>query len=72
MLRGYRMKGSTGVFLATTVLTSVTGFLFPRVAFTPAEAVWIVSLLVLTAALIALYAFRLVGSWRWIYVLGAR
>jgi len=50
----------------------VTGFLFPRVAFTPAEAVGIVSLVVLTAALIALYAFRLVGSWRWIYVLGAR
>jgi hypothetical protein len=65
------MRGWTAAFLSATVLTSITGFLFPRVAFTPAEAVGIASLVVLTAALVALYAFRLAGSWRWIYVLGA-
>ena len=70
MLKGQRMSGWTAVFLATTVLTSVTGFLFP-LPFNPAEAVGIVSLVVLTAAVIALYAFRLAGPWRWIYVLGA-
>ena len=33
--------------------------------------VGIISLLVLAPALLALYAFRLDGSWRWIYVAGA-
>lgn len=71
MLKDRRMSGWTAAFLAATVLTSVTGFLFPRVAFTPAEAVGIVSLVVLTITLTAIYAFRLIGPWRWIYVLGA-
>jgi len=52
-------------------LTSVTGFLFPRAGFTPAQGVGIVSLVVLAAALLALYAFRLAGAWRWIYVTSA-
>ena len=29
MLRGKRFVGATALFLVTTVLTSVTGFLFP-------------------------------------------
>ena len=43
------MSGWTVAFLRFHGLTSVTGFLFRRVAFTPAEAVGIVSLVVLTA-----------------------
>jgi hypothetical protein len=57
------------VFLITTILTSVTGFLFPFKTFgSPAHIVGIISLVILAIALFALYAGNLVGPWRWIYV----
>jgi hypothetical protein len=57
------------VFLITTILTSVTGFLFPFKTFgSPAHVVGIISLVILAIALFALYAGNLVGPWRWIYV----
>lgn len=63
---------SNVVFLATTILTSVTGFLFPFTAFgSPAHIVGAISLVILAIALFALYAGNLVGPWRWIYVSGA-
>jgi hypothetical protein len=71
MLAGRKLAGWTGVFLWTTVLTSVTGFLFPFTKFGPPHAVGIISLLVLVPTLLALYAFHLAGSWRWIYVAGS-
>lgn len=71
MVRGHRMAGWTGVFLATTVLTSVTGFMFPSNTFGPAHVVGVISLAVLLPALLGLYVFRLAGAWRWIYVIGA-
>ena len=71
MLSGKRLPGWTALFLATTVLTSVTGFLFPITAFTPALAVGALSLAILAAALLALYVFRLAGTWRPIYVMSA-
>lgn len=49
------------VFLAATLLTSLTGFLFPFNGFTPAIGVGILSTLVLLVAYAALYAFRLRG-----------
>jgi hypothetical protein len=61
-----KMPGWTALFLATTVLTSVTGFLFPRIAVTPAEVVGAISLVALAAALLALYVLHLKGAWRWI------
>src|SRR5258708_33435675 len=64
-------QGWTAVFLATTVATSVTGFMFPSEQFTPARAVGLISLVALAAALFGLYYARLAGAWRWIYVLGA-
>jgi hypothetical protein len=54
MLRSRRMAGWTAVFLGTTVLTSVTGFFFPRDQLLPSHIVGIVSLVVLAAALAAL------------------
>jgi hypothetical protein len=42
--------------------------LFPVTGFLPSHAVGIISLVVLAAALFALYAQRLAGKWRWIYV----
>ena len=71
MLRSRPLSGWTALFLATTVLTSVTGFLFPFERLLPSHIVGIVSLVVLAAALVALYVRRLAGSWRWIYVAGA-
>lgn len=67
MLRGDRPDWVTHVFLATTALTTITGFLFPITAFTPALGTGIVSSVLLVAAYAALYAFRLAGPWRWIY-----
>ena len=63
--------GWTAIFLAATVLTSLTGFLFPFDHLLPSHLVGIVSMIVLCAAVLALYVFRLAGSWRWIYLAGA-
>ena len=68
MLGSHRLPGWTAIFLLMTILTSVTGFMFPIHGFTPALGVGIVSLLVLTIALLALYGTHLAGAWRWIYV----
>jgi hypothetical protein len=65
------LDGWTALFLATTVLTSVTGFFFPSDQLKPSHAVGIISLVVLAAALLGLYAYRLAGPWRWIHVAGA-
>mgnify|MGYP003694456387 CR=1 FL=1 len=58
-------------FLATTVLTSATGFLFPFNKLLPSHVVGIISLVVLAIALLALYGLHLAGAWRWIYVAAA-
>ena len=64
-------NGWTALFLATAVLTSVTGFLFPTDQILPSHIVGVVSLLVLIVAIAALYGYRLARSWRWIYVVSA-
>ena len=71
MVGGSKPAGWTALFLLTTVVTSVTGFLFPITHFTPAVGTGIVSLIVLAFALAALYAKHLSGVWRWIYVVTA-
>lgn len=58
-------------FLTTTLATSVTGFLFPVHHFMPSHGVGIVSLVVLTVALVALYRHHLAGPWRKTYVITA-
>jgi hypothetical protein len=71
MLNGNRLDWWTTLFLATTVLTSVTGFFFPLSGLTPAVIFGIISMVVLAVAIGALYVFRLAGAWRWIYVVSA-
>jgi hypothetical protein len=71
MLQGKKMGGWIALFLVATVLTSATGFLFPFTHLLPSHIVGIISLVVLAVALLALYAFHLSGSWRWIYVVTA-
>jgi hypothetical protein len=71
MLASNRLPVSTALFLFTTALTSLTGFLFPIHGFTPALGIGIVACVILAVALFALYKERLVGAWRWIYVITA-
>lgn len=71
MLAGKRLGRWTGLFLAATVATSVTGFGFPFHHFLPSHAVGILSLVVLAIAIYALYARHLAGAWRKIFVIGA-
>jgi len=70
MLTSKKSNAWTEIFLATTVLTSVTGFPFPRDQILPSHIVGVISLLVLAVAIVALYLYRLAGKWRWIYVAG--
>jgi uncharacterized membrane protein SirB2 len=71
LLRGRRLDGWTGLFLATTVLTSATGYLLPADHILPSHIVGAISLAVLAIAIVARYRQRLAGSWRWIYVVSA-
>ena len=71
LLAGKRLDPWTALFLATTVATSVTGFGFPFDHLLPSHKVGIVSLLVLTVAIVALYALHLAGAWRRVYVICA-
>jgi hypothetical protein len=73
MLTGKRMPEWTGVFLLTTVLTSVTGFMFPVPIslLLPSQITGIVALAVLLPTLAAIYVFKLSGAWRPVYIIGA-
>lgn len=71
MLASQRLPVPTAVFLATTVLTSVTGFMFPFNGFQPSHAFGVISLAVLAVAIAGLCVFRFAGPWRWLYVAGA-
>src|SRR5258708_19352464 len=70
-LTAQRLDRWTGVFLAFTILTSVTGFFFPSERITPAHAVGVLSLLVLGAALMAPYPNHLPGPCRTTYFMCA-
>jgi hypothetical protein len=65
------LKTWTAIFIWTTVATSATGFLFPFHKFLPSHAVGIISLVLLTVAIYALYGRRLVGARRRIYAVMA-
>lgn len=63
-----RMDRWTQLFLATTALTSLTGFLFPNEHITPGIVIGILSMFVLAAAAGARYGLRMRGVWRPLYV----
>ncbi len=71
LLNGKALRGWTAVFLATTILTSVTGFPLPPFGFDPPRAVGTLSLILLAVAAGAFYAFHLAGAWRGVYVVTA-
>src|SRR3989442_5506398 len=67
---GRRLDGWVIVFLATTILTSATGFGFPFVKFLPSHAVGIVSLVVLPSVIVAHYVKHFAAAWRSTYAVG--
>src|SRR5215467_3751585 len=71
MLTSKQLGGWTALFLGTTILTSVTGFLLPPFDFDPPRVVGLISLVLLAGACTALYVFRLAPPWRWVYVVTA-
>jgi len=71
MCRSQHLPTWTAIFLATTVLTSVTGFGFPFERLMPSHIVGVISLIVLALAIPALYRFHLAGRWRLVYVVGS-
>jgi len=70
-LRSKRLDSITAIFLATTVLTSLTGFGFRNDHVTPAMIVGGLSLVLLAIAITARYPLHLHGAWRWVYVVSA-
>ena len=55
------------VFLATTVATSATGFLFPVARLLPSHVLSVISLVLLAVAIYARHGVRLTGLWRPVY-----
>lgn len=69
MVASHRLPTWTAIFLVTTVLTSVTGFLFPFTEVKPSHIFGVISLVVLALAVAGLYVFDLRGRWRATYVI---
>lgn len=69
MLGSRQLNSVTALFLITTILTSLTGFLFPFHGVTPGIVIGILSLIVLLLAILARYAFHYAGGWRATYVI---
>jgi len=71
LLKGKPLDAWTALFLATTILTGVTGFPLPPFGWDPARTVGVILLVLLAVAVAARYAFDLGGAWRWIYIVSA-
>jgi hypothetical protein len=71
LLTGKRFDTWTAIFLVATILTSLTGFLFPVQHLLPSHIIGITSLVVLSVAVLARYGRQMERSWRWIYIVCA-
>jgi hypothetical protein len=68
LIAGVRFPRWIGLFLTTTLLTSITGFGFPFIALLPSHMVGALSLVVLLGAFAAVYWRHLEGGWRRAFV----
>jgi hypothetical protein len=68
LIAGSRLPRWTALFLITTALTSLSGFLFPFTGITPGIVLGVLSLIVLLLAVIGLYGAHLSGAWRGTYI----
>jgi hypothetical protein len=71
LLGSEELPAVIALFVLTTTLTSLTGFLFPFHGVTPGIVIGVLSLLVLLAAILARYTFHYSGPWRATYVVTA-
>jgi hypothetical protein len=71
LLNGKLLSPWNGLFLLTTILTSVTGFFFPYTKITPGIILGVLSLITLAIAMYALYARHLSAGWRRTYAVTA-
>jgi hypothetical protein len=71
LVSGTAFGAWTALFLATAILTSLSGFPLAPFGFDPPRAIGILTLVLLAVAVSAYYVFRLAGAWRWIYVVTA-
>ena len=71
LIAGARLEGWAALFLATTALTSITGFGFPVSTVSPAQIVGALSLIVLAVCVAARYWMKLARGWRAAYVVTA-
>ena len=71
LFSGRVLRGWTGTFLTTTVLTDFTGYGFPFDHLMPSHIVGAISLVILAMTLVALYSRHLAGAWSRIYAVGA-
>jgi hypothetical protein len=71
LMAGARLDGWTGLFLATTALTSITGFGFPFTSLLPSHYIGILSLILLVPVILARYRGNLGAGWRGVYVVGS-
>jgi hypothetical protein len=69
LLTSRRLRILTALFFVSTVVTSLTGFLFPSKGVTPGIIVGILSIIALILAIVALYVRKLDGPWRATYVI---
>jgi hypothetical protein len=70
-LTSKRFDRWTSIFVITTALTSLTGFAFPNEHITPGIVIGILSLIVLTVAVLARYRLRMRGAARPAYIITA-
>jgi hypothetical protein len=71
LLAAKRLDAWTALFLTSTVLTSVTGFMFPFHGFLPSYGVGAISMVALAIAIFARYGRHLAGGWRKTYAITA-
>lgn len=71
LMAGRRVDGWAALFLATTILTNITGFGFPFSQLLPSHIVGLLSLVVLPLAAFALYAKGARGPWRKVFTIGS-
>ncbi len=68
LFKGQRLPLWTATFLASSIATSASGYLFHSQAFGPPQIVGVVSLVALALAVFAFYVRGLTGPWRITYV----
>jgi hypothetical protein len=71
MIGSRRFPLLTAIFLITTLLTNITGFMFPLKGITPGIVIGVLSTLVLILGVFGLYVEHLTGAWRGCYVVSA-